>query len=168
MPESERRLEQRDAATMSEKDLLLSLRGGNLESYEELWCRHHRSALTLANQLLPGHAEDLVAESFTAVLHTITVSNKGPVDGFRAYLFATIRNSAARWNRDGHIVSQTNNNLANPDIVDIQFDYKPGDEVHKFKVGPHRIGHVITKGKTLEEAVDTLNDALTNIEINVE
>lgn len=69
---------------------------------------------------------------------------------------------------NGHIVSQTNNNPANPDIVDIQFDYKPGDEVHKFKVGPHRIGHVITKGKTLADAVDTLNDALTKIQINVE
>lgn len=69
---------------------------------------------------------------------------------------------------DGHIVSQINNNPASPDIVDIQFDYKPGDEVHKFKVGPHRIGHVITKGKTLEEAVDTLNDVLSNIKINVE
>lgn len=70
--------------------------------------------------------------------------------------------------KDGCIKSQENKNPDNPDIVDIQFDFKPGDKVHKFKVGPHRIGHVITKGKSLEEAVCTLNMALENIEINIE
>ena len=70
--------------------------------------------------------------------------------------------------KDGHIVSQTNSNAEDPGIVDIQFDLKPGDEVHKFKVGPHRIGHVITKGETLDEAVDKLNGALEKIKIEVE
>ena len=37
-------------------------------------------------------------------------------------------------------------------FVEVEFDYKPGDEVHKFHVGPHRIGHIITKGETLEDA----------------
>ncbi len=74
-----------------------------------------------------------------------------------------------RSDKDGVIVSQTNNNPAgDPDIYDVQFDYKPGDEVHKFKVGPHRIGHVITKGKTIEEATEALERALGNIEIVVE
>ena len=71
-------------------------------------------------------------------------------------------------NKDGIIKSQTNGNLANDDIVDVQFDYKPGDEVHKFHVGPHRIGHVITKGNTLDEAVNTLHKALDNIHIDVQ
>ena len=70
--------------------------------------------------------------------------------------------------RDGVIVSQENKNPDDPDIVDIQFDYKPGDEVKKFHVGPHRIGHVITRGKTLEESVEALHRALENIEIKVE
>ncbi|MCQ2546195.1 MAG: ATP-grasp domain-containing protein [Clostridia bacterium] len=70
--------------------------------------------------------------------------------------------------RDGVIVSQTNKNPENPDIVDVQFDFQPGAQVHKFKVGPHRIGHVITKGETLDSAVATLNDALAEIEIKVE
>lgn len=69
--------------------------------------------------------------------------------------------------KDGVIESQRNDNPSNDDIVDVQFDYLPGDEVHKFHVGPHRIGHVITKGKTLTEAVDTLHTALENIHINV-
>ena len=70
-------------------------------------------------------------------------------------------------NKDGKIVSQTNFNPANDDIIDIQFDYKPGDTVHKFHVGPHRIGHVITKGDTLDAAVKTLHEALERIEICV-
>ena len=70
--------------------------------------------------------------------------------------------------KDGVINEQTDKNPDNPDIYDVQFDYKPGDSVHKFHVGPHRIGHVITKGVSLKQAVDTLHDALKNIEIKVE
>ena len=70
--------------------------------------------------------------------------------------------------RDGVIVSQSNNNEPNPDIVDVQFDLKPGDEVHKFRIGPHRIGHVITKGETLGSAVALLESAMDRIDIVVE
>ena len=70
--------------------------------------------------------------------------------------------------KDGVIVSQTNSNPEDPDIVDVQFDYAPGHKVHKFKVGPHRIGHVITKGKSLDDAVALLHKALDNIDIVVE
>ncbi len=69
------------------------------------------TALTLARRLAPGHAEDLVAESFTVVLHTIVVSGKGPVNGFRSFLFATMRNSATRWSKERDIVSP----VADPD-----------------------------------------------------
>ncbi|MGN1167993.1 MAG: ATP-grasp domain-containing protein [Lachnospiraceae bacterium] len=69
--------------------------------------------------------------------------------------------------KDGTILSQTNHNSKDDNIVDIQFDYKPGDPVHKFHVGPHRIGHVITKGDTLDSAVETLHRALDNIEIHI-
>ncbi len=69
--------------------------------------------------------------------------------------------------KDGVIEEQTDRNPKHPDIYDIQFDYKPGDSVHKFHVGPHRIGHVITKGDTLKQAVDTLHEALKNVEIKV-
>lgn len=70
--------------------------------------------------------------------------------------------------KDGIIKEQKDTNPENPDIYDVQFDYEPGTQVHKFHVGPHRIGHVITKGETLEEAVNTLNQALKNIQITVE
>lgn len=67
----------------------------------------------------------------------------------------------------GTIKSQKDNNPENPDIYEVQFDYKPGDHVEKFRVGPHRIGHVITKGDTIDQAVDTLNKALENVEITI-
>lgn len=76
--------------------------------------------------------------------------------------------------RDGVIISQSDDNekdpdgkYSDPDLVDVQFDYAPGDEVHKFNIGPHRIGHVITKGETLEDAVNALNRAMDRISIVV-
>ena len=70
--------------------------------------------------------------------------------------------------KDGVIVSQTDTNEPSEDLVEVQFDYKPGDAVHAFHVGPHRIGHVITKGKTLKEANEALDAALSQIHIEVE
>lgn len=70
--------------------------------------------------------------------------------------------------KDGIIKEQHDRTPDNPDILEVQFDYKPGDEVHAFCVGPHRIGHVITKGSTLAEAQNLLKDAMDHIEIIVE
>ena len=70
--------------------------------------------------------------------------------------------------KDGVIVSQEDLNEPNPDIYEIQFDYKPGDKVHAFRVGPHRIGHIVTKGKSLDDAVELLHKALDNVHITVE
>lgn len=68
---------------------------------------------------------------------------------------------------DGIIESQIDENGDDPDIYEVQFDHKVGDSVHKFHIGPHRIGHVITKGNTLDEAVKTLNDACSNIKMTI-
>ncbi len=70
--------------------------------------------------------------------------------------------------KDGIIVSQKDNNPPDQNIYEVQFDYRPGDEVHEFRVGPHRIGHIITRGETLEEAQDLLFKAMDKIEIAVE
>ncbi len=69
---------------------------------------------------------------------------------------------------DGVIVSQTDDNAPSENLVEVQFDYQPGDHVHAFHVGPHRIGHVITKGRTLDEAKQLLDEALSHIRITVE
>lgn len=69
--------------------------------------------------------------------------------------------------KDGIIVSQTDTNVPSENLVEVQFDYQPGDHVHAFHVGPHRIGHVITKGETLAQAEKLLEDALSHIHIEV-
>ena len=73
-----------------------------------------------------------------------------------------------RSDRDGVIKAIHNENIEDEDIYEIQFDYGVGDEVKKFHVGPHRIGHVVTKGETLEKAVEKLDEALAKIKIVVE
>lgn len=72
-----------------------------------------------------------------------------------------------RSEKDGVITEIINRNEPDPDICEIQFDYGVGDEVKKFHVGPHRIGHVITKGETLDAAVAKLHEALGKIEVIV-
>ena len=73
-----------------------------------------------------------------------------------------------RSDRDGVIREIRNENKPDEDIYEIQFDHGVGDHVKKFHVGPHRIGHVIAKGETLEAAVEKLNEALGRIHIVVE
>ena len=71
--------------------------------------------------------------------------------------------------RDGEIIAMANRNpKSDPNIYEVMFDYTVGDQVKKFHVGPHRIGHVITKGSTLAEATAALDRALKNITIEVE
>jgi len=50
----------------------------------------------------------------------------------------------------------------------IQFDYGVGDKVRAFRVGPDRIGHVITRADTLDQAVAALHSTLDNIRVEVE
>lgn len=69
--------------------------------------------------------------------------------------------------KTGELVSISNNNSPNENIAEIQIDYNVGDKVKKFNVGPDRIGHIITKGNTLEEAVNTLDNAMKNISLSV-
>ena len=52
--------------------------------------------------------------------------------------------------RDGVIRSIANHNGPDENIYEIMFDYTVGDPVKKFHVGPNRIGHVITRGTTLQ------------------
>ncbi len=89
---------------VSDAELLQQLRAGDVEAYTELWRRHVRAALRLANRMAPGHADDLVSEAFTAVFHQIVNANNGPESAFRAYLFTTIRNTARKWQSAQHFV----------------------------------------------------------------
>lgn len=70
--------------------------------------------------------------------------------------------------KDGIIVSQRDDNPVSENLIEVQFDYKVGDMVHAFHVGPHRIGHVIAKGNSLAEAEGILDEALRHIHIEVQ
>lgn len=69
--------------------------------------------------------------------------------------------------KNGVIQSIKNDNVEGGDICEVQFDYGVGEEVKAFRVGPDRIGHVITKGKTLAEAVEVLDGAIAKITVDV-
>ena len=70
--------------------------------------------------------------------------------------------------KDGEIIALANRNpKSDKGIYEVCFDYTVGDQVKKFHVGPNRIGHVVTKGRTLAEATAALDRALKNIEIEV-
>jgi RNA polymerase sigma factor (sigma-70 family) len=83
----------------SDEDLVAAARGGDDAAYAALWERHAASARSAARAVSPQvDPDDLVSEAFTSILSTIRKGG-GPQDGFRPYLFATIRNVAASWGR---------------------------------------------------------------------
>ncbi len=69
-------------------------------------------------------------------------------------------------NKTGKIVKIENRN-SDDHIVEVQYDYEIGDQVRQFQVGPDRIGHVIVKGETVEQAKETLMKVLEKIKIEV-
>lgn len=83
----------------SDEDLVAAARGGDDAAYAVLWERHAASARSAARAVSPQvDPDDLVSEAFTSILSAIRKGG-GPQDGFRPYLFATIRNIAASWGR---------------------------------------------------------------------
>lgn len=69
-------------------------------------------------------------------------------------------------NKTGKIAKIENRN-SDDHIVEVQYDYEIGDQVRQFQVGPDRIGHVIVKGETVEQAKETLMKVLEKIKIEV-
>lgn len=48
-------------------------------------------------------------------------------------------------------------------IVYKELDVACGDAVQKFRLGPHRIGHIVTKGSSVKEASDRLEQVISDI-----
>jgi RNA polymerase sigma factor (sigma-70 family) len=72
-------------------ELIAAVRGGDLDSYGELYARHVDAARRLARQLTtPSDADDLVSDAFTKVL-TVLQRGGGPDLAFRAYLLTAVR-----------------------------------------------------------------------------
>ena len=88
-----------DASRASALDLVAATRDGDRGAFAQLWQRHQQAALTVAASMQSGFdADDLVSESFALVYRSI-MRGGGPTTGFRAYLFTTVRNTAAAWGR---------------------------------------------------------------------
>lgn len=84
----------------SDAELILGVRGGDLDAYGALYERHAAAARRLARQFLssPNDAEDVVADAFARVLAVLR-GGGGPDSMFRAYLFTVVRNVAAEVGR---------------------------------------------------------------------
>lgn len=88
-----------DVADISDADLVLRTRSGDRAAFGELWRRHYRSGIVVAGSITSTFdADDLVQEAYARIYQSI-VRGGGPTGSFRAYLFTSIRNTAAGWGR---------------------------------------------------------------------
>jgi RNA polymerase sigma factor (sigma-70 family) len=93
---------QRETLALGDADLVLRTRSGDVGAFGELWRRHYRAGVTVARNMTSSlDADDLVQEAYTRIYQSI-VAGGGPTDSFRAYLFTSIRNTAAAWGRARH------------------------------------------------------------------
>lgn len=89
----------RDVSDIADADLVLRTRSGDSDAFGELWRRHYRSGITVARSVTSTlDPDDLVQEAYTRIYQSI-VKGGGPTGSFRAYLFTSIRNTAAGWGR---------------------------------------------------------------------
>lgn len=88
-----------DLTEMSDGDLVLRSRSGDSAAYGELWRRHYRSGIVAARSVTSSiDPDDLVQEAYERIFQAIKRGG-GPTSAFRAYLFTSIRNTAAAWGR---------------------------------------------------------------------
>ena len=52
-------------------------------------------------------------------------------------------------------------------LCQISMDYQVGDEIKAFRVGPDRIGQIIVKGNTVDDALNNLSEAKKQFKIIV-
>ncbi|MGB4136512.1 MAG: sigma-70 family RNA polymerase sigma factor, partial [Microbacterium sp.] len=84
---------------IADADLVLRTRSGDAEAFGELWRRHYPSGIVVARSVTSSiDPDDLVQESYTRIYQAI-LKGGGPNGSFRAYLFTSIRNTAAAWGR---------------------------------------------------------------------
>ena len=114
--------------TLSEDELLASVRAGDIGVYAELYRRHLHEALRLARSLGGPHDPDDVAqEAFLKVLRSI-LRGAGPRRGFAPYLLRTVRNDAIDRARRTHedavedLEDAAPDSFVSPDGVDELFD----------------------------------------------
>ncbi|PRB07484.1 sigma-70 family RNA polymerase sigma factor, partial [Microbacterium sp. MYb62] len=105
--------------TIGDADLILRTRSGDTEAFGELWRRHYPSGLSVARSVTSSiDPDDLVQEAYTRIYQAI-VKGGGPNGSFRAYLFTSIRNTAAGWGRSRRETAIDElDTVADPDTTD--------------------------------------------------
>ena len=105
--------------TIADADLILRTRSGDTEAFGELWRRHYPSGIAVARSVTSSiDPDDLVQESYTRIYQAI-VKGGGPNGSFRAYLFTSIRNTAAAWGRSRREDAMDElDTVADPDSTD--------------------------------------------------
>ena len=99
MPDSEAQKSARQPERLSDSELVALTRDGESAAYAELWRRHYSAGLAVARSFTATFdADDLVSESFANIFKRISQGG-GPTTAFRAYLYTSIRNTAASWSR---------------------------------------------------------------------
>lgn len=88
------------APEAADADLVLRTRSGDRGAFGELWYRHYRSGIAVARSMSGLDPDDLVQEAYARIYQSI-LRGGGPTGSFRAYLFTSIRNTAAAWGRSG-------------------------------------------------------------------
>lgn len=92
-----RDMEPTELSGCSDSDLMAEARAGGHAPLAELWRRHHGAGVLAARRCTNSiDPEDLVSEAFARIIRALRAGG-GPRDAFRPYLYATIRNVAARW-----------------------------------------------------------------------
>ncbi len=86
-----------EATPVDDAAVLARVRAGDPAAYSELYDAYADDARRYARRLAsPGaSADDLIAEAFTKTLSAIQ-GGRGPIDGFRPYLFTALRRIASR------------------------------------------------------------------------
>nr|WP_314842973.1 sigma-70 family RNA polymerase sigma factor [uncultured Microbacterium sp.] len=104
---------------ISDADLVLRTRSGDGEAFGELWRRHYPSGMSVARSITSSiDPDDLVQESYTRIYQAI-IKGGGPNGSFRAYLFTSIRNTAAAWGRSRRESAMDElETVADPDSTD--------------------------------------------------
>lgn len=104
---------------IGDADLILRTRSGDTEAFGELWRRHYPSGLSVARSVTSSiDPDDLVQESYTRIYQAI-IKGGGPNGSFRAYLFTSIRNTAAGWGRSRRETAIDElDTVADPDTTD--------------------------------------------------
>jgi len=69
--------------------------------------------------------------------------------------------------QEGVVAKLEDYNSSHEDIIQLSFDYVVGDRIRKFRVGTDRIGQIVVKGRTLEQALKLLQAVKRNINVEL-